>query len=194
MSTRGKSQALGIRPTRREMIMSGALAVAGAIIRPVRVDAQSDLGISHSAESIHQEPSFTASRKRVYDALTNSRQFDRVARLSEAMQSSAMASMKTPSQISQHAGGPFTLFGGYIVGRHIELVPNERIVQAWRAGSWDRGVYSIVSFKLEEQGAGTKILFDHTGFPKGQADHLATGWQANYWSPLEKFLAKNLTP
>ena len=194
MRTNGEPRARGIGPTRREMIFGGTLFVAGAIIRPARVDAQSDAGISHSAESIHQEPSFTASRKRIYEALTNPRQFDQVSRLSDAMQSSAMASMKTPTQISQHTGGPFVLFGGYIVGRHIELVPNELIVQAWRTGAWDRGVYSIVRFELQEHGSGTKILFDHAGFPKGQADHLAAGWQANYWSPMEKFLAKTPTP
>jgi activator of HSP90 ATPase len=176
------------------MITGGALVVAGTIIRQARVGAQSDAGISHSAESIHQEPSFTASRKQVYEALTNPRLFDQVTRLSGVMQSSAMASMKTPTQISQHAGGPFMLFGGYIVGRHIELVPNELVVQAWRTGGWDRGVYSIVRFELEELGTGTKILFDHAGFPNGQAEHLAAGWQAHYWSPMEQLLAKRLSP
>ncbi len=194
MNTHGKVRARGVGPTRREMIMGGALVVAGTIIRQAQADAQSDAGISHSAESIHQEPSFTASRKQVYETLTNSRQFDQVTRLSGVMQSSAMASMKTPTQISQHAGGPFALFGGYIVGRHIELVPNEILVQAWRTGGWDRGVYSIVRFELEEQGTGTKILFDHVGFPKGEADHLAAGWQAHYWSPMAQFLATKPAP
>jgi activator of HSP90 ATPase len=82
----------------------------------------------------------------------------------------------------------FSLFGGYITGRQIELVPNLRIVQAWRAGGWDPGHYSIAKFELVEQGSGTKIVFDHTGFPIGQAEHLAEGWKGNYWEPLEKFL------
>jgi predicted TIM-barrel fold metal-dependent hydrolase len=41
---------------------------------------------------------------------------------------------------------------------------------------------------LIEQQSGTRIVFDHTGFPKGQAQHLAEGWKANYWEPLEKYL------
>jgi activator of HSP90 ATPase len=105
------------------------------------------------------------------------------------MQSAAMSKMQKPTAISPHIGGAFALFGGYIVGRHIELVPNELIVQAWRVGSWDRGIYSIIRFQLTEQGAGTKIIFDHAGFPKGQGEHLASGWQENYWGPLEKFLS-----
>jgi activator of HSP90 ATPase len=101
---------------------------------------------------------------------------------------SGMAPAGKPTQISRAAGGAFSLFGGYVTGRHIELVPNERIVQAWRAGSWDSGAYSIAKFVLTEQGAGTKLIFDHTGFPQGTAQHLAEGWRGNYWEPLTKFL------
>jgi Activator of Hsp90 ATPase homolog 1-like protein len=55
-------------------------------------------------------------------------------------------------------------------------------------GSWEPGIYSIARFELVEQGSGTKIVFDHTGFPKGKAEHLAEGWKINYWEPLEKVL------
>jgi activator of HSP90 ATPase len=67
-------------------------------------------------------------------------------------------------------------------------VPNQRIVQAWRVNNWPAGLYSIARFELIEQGSGAKIVFDHTGFPKGDADHLAEGWKGNYWEPLKKFL------
>jgi activator of HSP90 ATPase len=94
-----------------------------------------------------------------------------------------------PAEISREVGGAFTLFGGYITGRHVELVPNERIVQAWRTGRWARGIYSIAKFELVEQGSGTRIVFDHTGFPKGEAEVLASGWKAHYWEPLQKLLS-----
>ena len=63
-------------------------------------------------------------------ALTDAKQFDGVAKLSAAMK--AMSGSSTPSAISAVAGGTFALFGGYITGRQIELVPNARIVQVWR--------------------------------------------------------------
>jgi activator of HSP90 ATPase len=182
---RSKSHVLA--STRRQVITAGALAFGGLLIRPATALGDSMEAISHSAESIHQEPTFKASRKRVYDALTDAKQFDSVTQASGVMKSMKQAAK--PTEISPHLGGAFALFGGYIVGRHIELVPNELIVQAWRVGSWDRGIYSIVRFELTEQGAGTKILFDHTGFPNGQAEHLAEGWHANYWNPLAKVLA-----
>jgi len=135
--------------------------------------------ISHAAESIHQEPLFHASRKRVYEALLDTKQFAAVEHLSAAVRS-GMALGNKATQIDRQAGGTFAIYGGHIVGRHIELVPDTRIVQAWR-----------VRFELVEQGSGTKIVFDHTGFPNGQAQHLAEGWKSNYWEPLEKYLSKS---
>ena len=144
--------------------------------------------ISHTAEAIHQEVVFKASRKRVYEALADAKQFDKVVQLSAAVKS-GMVSGATPAEISREVGGAFSLFGGYISGRHVELVPNERIVQAWRTGNWNPGVFSIVKFELTEQGSGTKLVLDHKGFPEADAQHLADGWKANYWEPLAKSLA-----
>jgi activator of HSP90 ATPase len=142
--------------------------------------------ISLTAEAIHQEVIFNASRKRVCEALSDTTQFDKVVQLSEAGRSIA----NRATQISPEVGGTFSIFGGYIVGRHIEMIPNERLVQAWREVSWPPGVYSIVKFELAEQGAETKLVFDHTGFPEGAAKHLTIGWKANYWEPLRKSLGR----
>jgi len=138
--------------------------------------------ISRAAESIHQEIVLKASRKRVYEVLTNAEQFTKVMKLSKYPDDPA-------ATISREPGGPFSLFGDHIVGRHVELVPNERIVQVWRAASWEAGAYSIVRFDLKEQADQTKIIFDHTGFPMGLAEHLLEGWNSNYWEPLKKYLA-----
>jgi activator of HSP90 ATPase len=136
-------------------------------------------GISHTSESIHQEVVFKASRKRVYEALTEEKRFSQVTDF-------IMKGAST--EISREVGGAFSIFGGVILGRHIELVPNERVVQAWREKDWTPGVFSIVRFELDEQGAETKLVFDHTGFPQGAAVHLAPGWWSHYWEPLQKYL------
>jgi activator of HSP90 ATPase len=171
--------------------MIGAAVALGSVaigLSPVRVWASTEDGISHTAESIHQEPVFKASRKGVYEALIDPKQFDKVVKMSAAMQSMKSLGDKW-TEISGEAGGAFSLFGGYVTGRQIELKPNELIVQAWRAGSWAPGVYSIARFELKEEGTGTKINFDHRGFPDGTAQHLAEGWHGNYWEPLAKYLA-----
>jgi activator of HSP90 ATPase len=173
------------RLSRRHAILAFATA-CGGVAWEFAGGAESEQEISHTAEAMHQEPTFKASRKRVYEALTDTRQFDKVIELSGAKKSTALGT--EPTRISTEVGGSFVLFGGHIIGRHIDLVPNERIVQAWRVVDWEPGVYSIVRFELREAGAETRIMFDHTGFPKGLGAHLADGWKGHYWDPLDKFL------
>jgi activator of HSP90 ATPase len=180
-------ESLANGPTRRQAIAGVAIAFGGVVLGSTKGWAGTEDGISHTCEAIHQEPIFTASRKRVYDALTDAKQFDKVIQLSGVMQT--MHLPDKPAEISREEGGAFKLFGGYITGRQVELVPNERIVQAWRTGGWGPGIYSIAKFELVEQGSGTKIIFDHTGFPQGEAEVLASGWKAHYWNPLDKLLA-----
>lgn len=175
--------------TRRQMLVGAAGVVSYLTLGSADVRAGAVDEISSACEVIHQEVSFKVSRKRVYEALTDAKQFNKVVQLSAAIQSGMVPGGK-PVEVSPEVGGAFSAFGGHITGRHVELVPNERIVQAWRAGGWGPGQYSIARFELVEQGSGTKIVFDHTGFPQGQAQHLAEGWKANYWEPLEKYFAQ----
>lgn len=171
------------RFTRRDFVVSSAAAlpVLGMAHRAFGVPhPEADRnGISHTCESIHQDVIFKAARKRVYQALTDEKQFRQVT---EFIMKGASA------QISPEVGGAFSIFGGVILGRHIELVPNERIVQAWREKDWPAGVYSIVKFQLDERGEEAKLVFDHTGFPLGASAHLAPGWWSHYWEPLQKYL------
>jgi activator of HSP90 ATPase len=169
-------------PTRRRLLVS-----AGLCAIPLPAFAVVGDEILRAAESIHQERVFRASRNRIYDALTDARQFSKIVSLSGAMQS--MPPGAKAAEISREVGGAFSLFGGHIVGRQVELISNQRIVQAWRVVGWKPGDYSIAKFELIEQGAQTKLVFDHKGFPQGTAEHLASGWDEHYWEPLRRFLA-----
>lgn len=172
----------------RIALLLPAIAAAGLSGSARAAESPPGDGLSLGAETIHQERSFKASPKRVYAALTDAAQFDKVVRLSMAMRA-GMPPGAPPTRVSADAGGEFSLFGGYISGRIIELVPNQRIVQAWRTANWPVGVFSIARFELLEQGAGCKLVFDQNGFPPGEGPHLTAGWIANYWEPLEKYLA-----
>lgn len=173
--------------TRRQILVGAAAAFGGlALSSPTALAVGSD-ELSHTAESIHMEPMFQASPMRVYQTLTVAAQFDKVSKLSAAMKSGMVPATK-PTRINPVPGGAFSLFGGYVRGRNIELVSAKRIVQAWRSDSWDPGVYSIAKFELVAQGSGTKLVFDQAGFPPSDADHLVPGWHDNYWNPLAQFL------
>jgi activator of HSP90 ATPase len=86
-------------------------------------------------------------------------------------------------------GAAFSAFGGHITGRHVELVADRRVVQAWRAKTWPEGVYSIVRFDLSHDGSGTKLVFEQDGHPDDMTEHLSKGWHSNYWEKISKHVS-----
>lgn len=181
-------KSLSAAATRRQVLTYVAGAFGSFTLHSLDARAAPAQEIVRNAEAIHQEPVFKASPQRVYQALTDPRQFDRVVQIIAAKEP-RISLAKSPTRISREVGGAFSLFGGIIVGRHVEMVPNQRLVQAWRVAYWAPGIYSIAKFELLEQGSETKIIFDHTGFPQGRAQDLASGWKAHYWEPLAQFLS-----
>ena len=137
--------------TRRQVIVGAALTIGGVVLSPGRALAAIEEEISHTAEAIHQEAVFKASRKWVYEALTDAKQFDKVTHMGAAAKAGAPLD-KIPTEVSAKVGGTFTIFGGHIIGRQLELLPNERIVQAWRVVDWSPGIYSIARYELVEEG------------------------------------------
>lgn len=124
--------------------------------------------------AIHQEVDFGVAPARIYEMLLDAKQFS--------------AFTKASAEIEPRAGGTFKLFNAVIEGRNIELVADQRIVQAWRPRYWPAGEYSIVRFELTARGAGTRVVLDHRGFTEEKWEHLNEGWQSNYWKPLHAYL------
>ena len=155
-------------------ITLGAVAAASGVQAQRPQASRAAATAPDSAFTIHQEVDLSASPARVYEALMDAGQFT--------------AFSGRPAVIDRAVGGAFSLFGGHIVGRNLELVPSHRIVQAWRVVDWPDGVYSIARFELLPHGSGTRVVLEHTGFPERLHDHLAAGWQANYWTLLSHYL------
>jgi activator of HSP90 ATPase len=128
------------------------------------------------SKTVHQEIEVAASPERIYDSYMDSKRH-------------AAFTANGDADISRDAGGAFSCHGGAIVGRNLELVPNRRIVQAWRVADWDEGVYSVVRLELKPEGDGTRIVLDHWGLPEGSEEHIDSGWHTRYWDPLKKYLA-----
>ena len=126
--------------------------------------------------SIHQEVSIAASPAVIYKILTDAKDF-------------AKMTGGRAASIGAGAGGAFSMFDGHITGRHVELVPGKRIVQAWRSKDWPEGHYSIARFELSPDGKGTKLVFDQTGHPADAQPHLESGWVNMYWEPMKAMLA-----
>ncbi len=170
-------------PTRRQFASGlamalGGMAVPAALLADTPQQSMQELPPTNPNDTrtaLHQEVELPASATRVESALLDEKQFAAFSGL--------------PATIDGHEGGAFSMFGGMIVGRNIEIVSGQRVVQAWRPTHWDAGVYSLVKFEFRPSVAGTLAVLEHKGFPAGEYEHLFSGWNAHYWEPLKKFLA-----
>jgi activator of HSP90 ATPase len=187
ISDQNSSHALVASSGRRKLI-AGAFAAAGVLMTSraawgnsepkgaqEKIKEPQSTGIEGLLTYLHQEIEIKASRQRVYEALLDPKQFATFTGM--------------PAEIDRAAGGTFSIFGGLITGRNVELVQNLRIVQAWRPADWNAGVFTLVKFELQDWASQTKLILDHTGFPEGNFRHLDSGWYLRYWEPLRKFLA-----
>lgn len=126
--------------------------------------------------TIRQTAVFKASPLEVYEALMDSKKHARFTR--------------HPAAISRRVGGKFKAYGDYIRGVNLELRPGRKIVQSWRASTWEPGVTSRVTIVLVKTAGGTKLTFVQTGVPETDRQNLSRGWRRYYWAPMRAMLAK----
>ena len=94
--------------------------------------------------------------------------------------------------MSNEINGKFNVFDGYCEGYNIELIENQKIVQAWHFNEdgWPEDHYSICTFTLEPVENKTKLIFTQTDIPEHKAEELERGWNDFYWQPIKEYLKK----
>jgi len=124
------------------------------------------------SQTIKQTVIFSATPHEVYEALMDEKIHARFS--------------ASAAQISRQVGGTFTAYDGYISGKNIELISDQKIVQEWRAVDWEPQQTSLITFEFSTVPEGTQLVFTHSGLPAGSEDDFAQGWIENYWEPMRK--------
>jgi activator of HSP90 ATPase len=94
------------------------------------------------------------------------------------------------AKISRQVGGEIMAYDNYITGKNIELVPDHKIVQDWRAVDWPEDYYSRITFVFTAISEGTRLDFTHADLREGTEEEFTQGWIDNYWEPMKVFLEK----
>jgi activator of HSP90 ATPase len=127
---------------------------------------------------LKQTRTFNAPAKDLYEVLMDSRKHSKLTG-------------GAPAKISNKVGGKFSAYGGELEGEIIELKPNKKIVQTWRASDWPEGHYSRATFSFAPAGKGkTKLTFTQSAIPDDQFESVKKGWIDFYWEPMAKMLEK----
>jgi uncharacterized protein YndB with AHSA1/START domain len=94
------------------------------------------------------------------------------------------------ANMSDEVGVDVSAWDGYITGRNLELVADERIVQSWRTAEFDEAFEdSIVTILLQETEDGTLLTLEHSNVPDDQKSYEEGGWQSNYFEPMIAYFA-----
>ena len=94
------------------------------------------------------------------------------------------------AKISKEVNGKFSTFSGYSKGINLELVPNKKIVQTWRANEWEEDHYSKITITLTKIKQGTKLEFIQEHVPDEFYESIYKGWMDFYWAPLKRMINK----
>lgn len=122
---------------------------------------------------------FDATPQQVYEAWLNS---------------DAHAAMTGGSaDISNHVGGEFEAWDGYIQGKNLELDYGTRIVQSWRTVEFnDYEQDSQIEVLFEKVGEQTRVTIRHTNLPQ-HGEQYKQGWIDNYFEPMKAYFEKHIS-
>lgn len=94
-----------------------------------------------------------------------------------------------PAIINDKVGTEFSLWGGDIHGKNINVVENKKLVQEWFGGDWDKP--SKVTFTLRQKDNGTELNLLQKDVPDDAAKDIDEGWKIYYLGPLKELLEDN---
>lgn len=128
-------------------------------------------------KTIKQRVKFNAPPTTVYDLLADSKKHSAVT-----------GGMAT---ISRKIGGTFSVRGNEVTGINVDLVPGQRIVQAWRHRRFPEGIFSMAAVTLTPTAdGGTQLVLTHRGVPKELIPETELAWREQYWSRIKAYLAQ----
>jgi activator of HSP90 ATPase len=125
-------------------------------------------------KTLHQTIVFKATAHELYEALMDSKKH--------------AAFTESQAKISRKVGGDFQAYDGYATGKNVELTPDKKIVQTWRASDWPEDHFSTVTFVFTEKNGETTVDFTQTEIPDEAFPDIKQGWQEWYWDRLKAYL------
>jgi uncharacterized protein YndB with AHSA1/START domain len=124
-------------------------------------------------KTIKQKVKFRASPERIFRLLVDSKMH------------AALTGEK--ATIGRRVGDAFSTRNGHVSGIIVDLVPGERVVQAWRTRDFPVGIFSMATFQLcGTEDGGTELVLTHRGVPKHLIPAIEQDWRESCWGPIKE--------
>jgi len=93
-----------------------------------------------------------------------------------------------PAAMNDKVGTEFSLWGGDVYGKNLEVIPEKKLVQDWYGGKWDKP--SKATFELSTRCGKTTLNFSQTDVPEDEVTDIDAGWDDYYFGPMQDLLEK----
>lgn len=90
--------------------------------------------------------------------------------------------------MTKEIGAEFSLWDGDIIGKNIELVENEKLVQEWYFDEDEESEASIVTIKIWKKNSSCSVELMHTNIPDEAYDNIVEGWNDAYLGAIKNLL------
>ncbi|MDP2720701.1 MAG: SRPBCC domain-containing protein [bacterium] len=91
-----------------------------------------------------------------------------------------------PAKMDDGVGTQFSLWGGDIYGKNIEVEAPTKLKQEWYGGKWPKP--SLVTFTLTREKARTRLDLIHEDVPDKEASEFDDGWKRYYCGSIKEYL------
>lgn len=93
-----------------------------------------------------------------------------------------------PVVMDASVGTEFSLWGGDVYGKNLEVIPEKKLIQDWYGGQWDKP--SKATFELSTRCGKTTINLSQTDVPDDEVADIDAGWDDYYLGPIKELLEK----
>jgi activator of HSP90 ATPase len=87
------------------------------------------------------------------------------------------------AKMGPDVGDNFTLWGGQMFGKNIEVIKNKKLVQEWNYDQWDAP--SKVTFTIKAKGKKTIVELLHEDVPEKSLKSIDEGWDQYYLGAMK---------
>jgi len=97
-----------------------------------------------------------------------------------------------PAKMDALVGTKFSLWGGSVWGKNLEVVARKKLVQDWYSEEepkWRKP--SKATFTLQSESGSTRLELLHENVPDENAKAIDQGWKDYYLGPLKNYLEGN---
>lgn len=92
-----------------------------------------------------------------------------------------------PAEMKPVEGFEFSLWGGDIYGKNIEVEPKEKLVQEWFSSDIDKPTTATIELSEDEDGF-VEINLLHEGVPDEARLEVEEGWDKYYFGAIKEYL------